>query len=57
MAQLIANERVDDIPLLLSQMGQLKLSELADEHFERHGNWQGLSLGKALLHKSFDRQL
>ncbi|MBE9080472.1 DUF4277 domain-containing protein [Romeria aff. gracilis LEGE 07310] len=49
MAQLIANERVDDIPLLLSQMGQLKLSELADEHFERHGNWQGLSLGKVLV--------
>ena len=49
MAHLIANERVDDIPLLLNQMKKLTLSELADEHFKRHGNWQGLSLGKVLV--------
>ena len=49
MAQLIANERVDDIPLLLHQMEHLELSRLADEHFERHGNWQGLSLGQVLV--------
>jgi hypothetical protein len=44
MAELIGNERVDDIPLLLSQMEKLNLSGLADEHFNQHGNWQGLSL-------------
>jgi transposase len=49
MAHLIANERVDDIPLLLNQMEKLKLSSLVDEHFERHGNWEGLSLGKVLV--------
>lgn len=49
MAQLIGNERVDDIPLLLSQMEKLNLSGLADEHFQGHGNWQGLSLGKVLM--------
>lgn len=49
MAQLIANERVDDIPLLLNQMEQLALSRLADEYFEQHGNWQGLSLGQVLV--------
>nr|WP_228021955.1 hypothetical protein [Romeria gracilis] len=49
MAQLIANERVDDIPLLLNQMEKLKLSILVNEHFECHGNWQGLSLGKVLV--------
>ncbi|CAN5704342.1 hypothetical protein BH23CYA1_BH23CYA1_22640 [soil metagenome] len=49
MAQLIGNERVDDIPLLLRQMEKLNLSELADEHFNQHGNWQGLSLGKVLV--------
>lgn len=49
MAHLIANERVDDIPLLLNQMEKLNLSELADQHFKRHGNWQGLSLGKVLV--------
>ena len=49
MAQLIANERVDDIPLLLNQMEQLGLSRLVDEHFEQHGNWQGISLGAVLV--------
>ena len=49
MAQLIANERVDDIPVLLNQMEKLELSSLADEHFEQHGNWQGLSLGQVLV--------
>lgn len=48
-AHLIGNERVDDIPLLLSQMGQLNLSELVDEHFTQHGNWQGLSVGKVIM--------
>jgi hypothetical protein len=38
MAQLIGNERVDDIPLLLSQMEKLNLSGLADEHFKQHGD-------------------
>lgn len=49
MTELIANERVDDIPLLLNQMEKLELSRLADEHFEQHGNWQGLSLGEVLV--------
>ncbi len=49
MAELIGNERVDDIPLLLSQMEKLNLSGLADEHFKGHGNWQGISLGKVLV--------
>jgi len=49
MAHLIGNERVDDIPLLLRQMAHLKLSELIDEHFTPHGNWQGLSVGKVVV--------
>ncbi|MEL7070867.1 MAG: DUF4277 domain-containing protein, partial [Cyanobacteria bacterium J06581_3] len=48
MAELVGNERVDDIPLLLNQMEQLNLSVLVDEHFVGHGNWQGLSLGKVI---------
>ena len=48
MAELISNERVDDIPLLLSQMQTVGLSELLDEHFKPHGNWKGLSLGKVV---------
>ena len=49
MAHLVGNERVDDIPLLLRQMEQLKLSELVDEHFRQHGNWQGLSVGQVVM--------
>jgi transposase len=49
MAELIGNERVDDIPLLLNQMEKLNLSGLVDEHFEGHGNWQGLSVGQVLV--------
>ena len=45
---MIGNKRVDDIPLVLRQMEQLKLSELVDQHFTQHGNWQGLSVGKVV---------
>ena len=46
MAELIGNERVDDIPLLLNQMKRLNLSGLVDEHFAGHGNWQGYECEK-----------
>jgi transposase len=46
MAQLIGNERVDDIPLLLDQIKKINLSGLVDQYFQSHGNWQGISLGK-----------
>ena len=36
MQELLCNERVDDIPLLIHQMKKLNLSELIDEHFNRH---------------------
>ena len=41
-------ERVDDIPVLIAAMDRMGLAELADEYFEPHGNWRGLSLGKVL---------
>jgi hypothetical protein len=41
----IISERVDDIPLLLAQLGRMGLQGLLDEHFATHGNWVGLSLG------------
>src|SRR5438552_2101774 len=41
----ITTERVDDIPLLLTQMLHLGLVELLDRHFPTHGNREGLSLG------------
>ena len=41
-------ERVDDIPVLIASMDRMGLAELVDEHFEPHGNWRGLRLGKVL---------
>jgi transposase len=41
----ITTERVDDIPVLLAQVGRMGIAELLDSHFETHGNWVGTSLG------------
>lgn len=41
-------EPVDDIPVLLTSMKRLGLAGLVDQHFPRHGNWQGLSPGQVL---------
>ena len=38
-------ERLDDLPLLLEHLKQMRIQELIDEYFPTHGNWQGLSLG------------
>lgn len=43
--QNVTTERVDDIPLLLEQMKQMKLPTLIDRYFPAHGNWYGLSMG------------
>ena len=42
----IITERVDDIPLLLTQMDRMGLAALLDTHFPTHGNWQGLTFGR-----------
>lgn len=41
----IETERVDDIPLLLAQLCEMRVPELLNECFPTHGNWTGLSLG------------
>jgi transposase len=41
----IISARVDDIPLLLSQLERMGVQPLLDEHCPTHGNWTGLSLG------------
>lgn len=38
-------ERIDDIPLLLAMMEQLRLPETLDKHLGNHGHQQGLSNG------------
>jgi transposase len=42
-------ERVDDIPLLLAQLGKMEVASLLDQHFPMHGNWQGLSFGEVAV--------
>ena len=38
-------ERIDDVPLICSELKILELSRLITEHFPVHGNWQGSSIG------------
>lgn len=42
----IETERMDDIPLLISHMQRMKLSELLDKHIPTHGHRKGLSVGE-----------
>jgi|SRR5579883_6437 len=46
---IITNERVDDIPLLLTQLEHMGIEQLIDKHFPSHGNWQGLNLGSVVV--------
>ncbi len=41
----VTYERVDDLPLLLTQLKSMGIQQLLDQHVPTHGNWQGLSLG------------
>jgi transposase len=45
----IETERVDDLPVLIAQMGKMGVAELLNEHFVMHGNWQGLSFGAVVV--------
>jgi len=44
----VETERVDDIPILLTQMQRMGLPALINRHFPTHGNWQGLAPGQVL---------
>jgi transposase len=41
----LTRERIDDVPILLTQLERMQIASLLDRHFPTHGNWQGLSLG------------
>jgi len=43
---LFEDERIDDLPVLWSQLERMQVRELLDKHLPTHGNWQGLSLGQ-----------
>ena len=44
----VMTQPVDDIPVLLNSLKRLGLADLVDQHFRRHGNWQGLNPGQLL---------
>jgi hypothetical protein len=41
----MSTERVDDVALLIGQMGQMGLPEVLDRHIPRHGTQRGISWG------------
>src|SRR5580700_3484230 len=41
----VTTERVDDLPILLTQSDHRGIPESLDEYFELHGNREGMSLG------------
>lgn len=41
----LTRERIDDVPILLTQLERIQVVRLLDRHFPTHGNWQELSLG------------
>ena len=45
----VAHERVDDLPIIIRQLKQMRVAELLDEHIPTNGNWQGLSLGGVVV--------
>jgi len=46
---IITNERVDDIPVLLTQIERMGVQKLIDKNFSSHGNWRGQSLGNVAV--------
>src|SRR5260221_2597161 len=42
----IETERMDDIPLLTTQMQQMNLAALLDQHIPTHGHRKGVSVGE-----------
>jgi transposase len=44
----LEHERVDDIPVLLTQIERMQVPQLVDECFPTHGNWEGVSLGQVV---------
>jgi hypothetical protein len=44
----LKHERVDDIPVLLTQIERMQVRKLVEECFPTHGNWEGLSLGQVV---------
>lgn len=42
-------ERVDDIPLLMAEFEKSRLTQLLEEYFPDHGNWEGISGGKVAV--------
>lgn len=45
----ITHERIDDIPVLLALMENMKIKEKIDQQIKAHGHWQGISIGHVVV--------
>lgn len=45
----VQTEPVEDRPILIAKLEQMKIRELTERHFKPHGNWQGCSLGTLMV--------
>jgi hypothetical protein len=43
------HERVDDIPLIIAYLQQMRVAEMIDKHFPTNGNWTGLNLAEVAV--------
>ena len=42
-------ERVDELPLILTWLMKMRISEMIDGIWQAHGQWEGLSYGQLAL--------
>jgi len=45
----VQTEAVEDIPVLIAKLKRMRILELAERYYAPHGNWQGCSVGQAIV--------
>ena len=45
----MANERIDDIPVIVKMLEGMGIPSQVDQFIKPHGNWQGVSVGQLVL--------
>ena len=45
----LANERIDDLPVLVKMLDGMGIPSQVDQFIKPHGNWQGVSVGQLVL--------
>ena len=45
----VQTEAVEDIPVLIAKLKRMRILELGERYYRPHGNWQGCSVGQAVV--------